>query len=324
MEQLTADDSHHGLLTAADDGLHDLDGGRWAHETSWWWFHVAERGLGGWLYNWSRPAIGTSGGGCWVWDPSTFLHWEVPYYACYANLAAPTDATPQHITYPSRAEQHTLDPLTRYRLGYRDRDRIVVDLVFDAVMAPWVATADGDPPAPHHLDQVGRLTGELTLHGEAIPVDCLAIRDRTWAVRHERWTEGRVGYANAAAPDGTAFLAQSAAGIRGETGERVYSGYLQRAGERRRLVDGTRTLHRHRDHGYLERIEVRAVDTTGRALSATGTSVSRMAMPIPGVHGVVWTSLVRWEIDGVEAWGEDQDAWPIHAWSDRRAGRLEP
>jgi len=37
----------------------------------------------------------------------------------------------------------------------------------------------------------------------------------------------------------------------------------------------------------------------------------------------VWTSLVRWSIDGVDAWGEDQDAWPIHGWSAFRRPRLE-
>ena len=47
-----------------------------------------------------------------------------------------------------------------------------------------------------------------------------------------------------------------------------------------------------------------------------------MAMPIPGVHGVVWTSLVDWTIDGVQAWGEDQDAWPINGWSAFRRTRV--
>jgi hypothetical protein len=47
-------------------------------------------------------------------------------------------------------------------------------------------------------------------------------------------------------------------------------------------------------------------------------------MPIPGVHGVCWTTLVRWDIDGVDAWGDDQDAWPLHGWAAfRRAQRVE-
>jgi hypothetical protein len=29
-------------------------------------------------------------------------------------------------------------------------------------------------------------------------------------------------------------------------------------------------------------------------------------------------SLVRWDLDGHEAWGEDQDMWPVHAFAETR------
>jgi len=32
-------------------------------------------------------------------------------------------------------------------------------------------------------------------------------------------------------------------------------------------------------------------------------------------------SLVRWDLDGVEAWGEDQDMWPVHAFAARQRAR---
>jgi len=63
---------------------------------------------------------------------------------------------------------------------------------------------------------------------------------------------------------------------------------------------------------------VKGVDGDGRQLEAVGETVSRMAMPIPGVHAVVWTSLVRWTINGVEAWGEDQEPWPLNRWAEAR------
>ena len=46
-----------------------------------------------------------------------------------------------------------------------------------------------------------------------------------------------------------------------------------------------------------------------------GKTVSRMAMPLPGLAAVVWTSTVRWNIDGTDCWGEDQDPWPLPQWS---------
>ena len=81
------------------------------------------------------------------------------------------------------------------------------------------------------------------------------------------------------------------------------------------IVDGTRVLERDPEHGYLQRISVDADDASGRHLHAVGEARSRMAMPIPGVHGVCWTTLVHWDIDGVDAWGDDQDAWPLHGWA---------
>ena len=29
-------------------------------------------------------------------------------------------------------------------------------------------------------------------------------------------------------------------------------------------------------------------------------------------------SLLRWDLNGEEGWGEDQDMWPVHTWSARR------
>ncbi|MFI5040378.1 MAG: hypothetical protein ACHQNA_00790 [Acidimicrobiales bacterium] len=321
--RIDSDDSRHDLLTAADDAFHapnaydDLfrsSSARWFHETAWFWWYVPEEKLGGWFYNWVRPNIGTSGGGAWVWDDMTHSHFEVPYYACYANLPFEEGADLRDFRFPSGVAVKCLEPLTRYHLGYADRDLLTVDLDFGAVMPPWVGSPVGAPPAAIHFDQVGRVTGTMTLHGTSYDVDCLAIRDRTWSPRPERWKDGRVGYCNAC-NDETAFLASSAAGMRGQDEERIRSGYFLNDGRRAALVDGTRLIERDPQHGFLKRITVEAEDRDGRRFTATGEGLSRMAMPIPGVQGVVWASLVDWIIEGEQAWGEDQDAWPIQGWS---------
>ncbi|MEY2437355.1 MAG: hypothetical protein QOF97_2191, partial [Acidimicrobiaceae bacterium] len=79
-------------------------------------------------------------------------------------------------------------------------------------------------------------------------------------------------------------------------------------------------LERDAEHGYLREITVEAEDAAGRRFVARGEGLSRMAMPIPGVHGVCWTTLVHWTIDSVDAWGDDQDAWPLHGWAAFRRG----
>ena len=119
-------------------------------------------------------------------------------------------------------------------------------------------------------------------------------------------------YASAAVSGDLNFLSQGADTI---------FGFFTQDGKRRAFTDGRRRVERHREHGYVTRIELDAVDTLGRSLHAVGVPVSRMAMPLPGLAAVVWTSTVQWNINGHDCWGEDQDPWPLPQWSRlRRAG----
>lgn len=304
-------------LSAADDAFHPSDGSWWFHETAWFWFHVPERSLGAWIYAWVRPTIGVTGGGCYVWDRSTFVHWEAPYYSNHHNLRFDPDADLRNIRFPTGMRLEVLEPLTRYAVGFTDDDLIDVDLQFAAVMDPWVSTTVGDDGVerPHHLDQFGRVTGNVVLGGDTFAVDCLAMRDRTWARRSERWREGGgYGYTTALAESGEGFLV-----IGDESGLR---GFLQLADERHAFVEGSRRVERHDEHGYPTRVVISARDAAGRELEAVGDTVSRLAFPVPGVHGMVWSSLTAWTINGVAAWGDDQEPWPIRQWSARRRAHL--
>jgi hypothetical protein len=302
------------VLTPEDDDFHQPGDHWWWHETCFFYFAVPERRTGCWLYNYIRPNIGVSGGGCWVWDDRTHFHMETPYYACYSALALPEERDLRNFTFPSGVRVECERPLQRYHLTYSDRDWIAVDVVWDAVQKPWVRAA-GDPPVPSHWEQFGRVTGELVVHGERMEVDILAMRDRTWSPRGERWKDGGGhAYASAAVSGDLNFLAQ---------GGRELQGFLTIDGERRAIASGARTATRDPDHGYVTRLALEATDTLGRSMHMEGDPVSRMAMPLPGLNAVVWTSTVRWNIDGTDCWGEDQDPWPLVQWSHgRRAGEL--
>src|SRR3954447_21767287 len=172
--------SQASLLNAADDFPHPVGSDhRFWHETWWFWFFNAEQKFGGWLYNYIRPNIPLSGGGCFVWDDTTWNHMEVPYYASYSAQPMPK-VTDDEVAFASGTTVEVLEPLQRYHLTHRDRDWIDVDLDWTGAFEPWVAT-EGEPPRVRHLDHVGRVVGQVTLHGKVIPIGCLAIRDRTWA-----------------------------------------------------------------------------------------------------------------------------------------------
>ncbi|MET0986548.1 MAG: hypothetical protein ABW034_14195 [Steroidobacteraceae bacterium] len=297
------------LIGPEDDNFHPpRTNGWWEHETQWYWFFAPERKLGGWSYHYVRPNIGVSGGGVLIFDETAWHHVETPYYTSYWNQPLPESKDLRDCRWPSGSHIKVIEPMRRYHLTFKDRDILSYDLDWTAIMEPWVA-ADGDPPLTRHIDQHGHVTGELILHGERIAIDCLAMRDRSWHhLRPEGWKDqwGGGTWASAAASRDLSFLGAGP------------SGFLVQDGVRAALVEGKLERERDPQHGFMRKISVDAIDELGRKLVANGESVSRMAMPIPGVHGVVWTSLVKYTLNGVACWGEDQDAWPINLWSAMR------
>ena len=182
------DDEAAPVFTAADDGLHtaELSDRWWETETAWFSFSHPERRLGGWLYTMIRPNIGTVAGGAWVWDDTAHLPWDVPYSANYSALQLHADTDLRDTTLPNGVSMRVVEPGTSYDLGYDDGDRLTLSLRFDAVMPPEPLTRAGSTfGSAHHFDQLGRVTGQLVLHGEMIAIDCLAMRDRTWGPRPE-------------------------------------------------------------------------------------------------------------------------------------------
>jgi hypothetical protein len=303
------------LLVELDDDFHEPPSRGWfEHETSWFAFYAPQhRNLGAWVFNYVRPNAGLSGGGVVVWDDTTWFHMEVPYYRHYQAMRLPAQRDLRNMVFPSGVSLKTLEPLRRYKLGFQDDPRLTFDLEFDAVMDPWVDVAEGHEP--EHFDQLGRVTGELILHGERVEIDSVGMRDRSWAtVRSEKWeTDAVGGYTCAAADESTSFF------VMGYGPKK--KGFLVRGGERAGVVEATRTFNRDPDAGYIADMRITGKDALGRTFDVDCECTSRVAMPIPGVAGVCWTTLFRCELDGLELWGEDQDFWSLYAWSKFRRER---
>ncbi len=305
-------EGHDDLLT--DDNFHQPETSEWwEHETVWFWWFNAERRLGAWNYHYLRPNIGVSGGGLFIFDDTAWSHLEVPYYFSYSNQPIPEAPDLRDFTFPGGERFQMLDPLEHYRISFADSDSIKLDLDWRAAAKPWVRvstqphTKQGDQSAkPRHFDQFGRVTGTLELHGESIDIDCFAMRDRSWwHLRPEFWKRGggTSTYITCMVDPGTAFFGSGP------------GGFLVLDGVRRPLVTGSVRRERNKEHGYMTSIVVTGTDDEGRDFEAVGESVSRMAMPISGVAGVCWQSLVRYELNGIEGYGDDQDAWPLSTWA---------
>ena len=303
-------------FTPADDRLHAHDDDWWATETAWYSFHHAERALGGWFYTMVRPNIGTVAGGAWIWDANAHLPWEALYSANYTALQLPDDLDLTDCTLPTGVSIRVLEPCRRYALGYDDANRLQADLVFEGVMPPEPLTATGSTfGSAHHFDQFGRVTGTIVVHGEPIAIDCIAMRDRTWGRRPEDRPRQAAYVTGAAGPD-DGFLAVT--NTREERDAIAY-GFLRRNGRNAAFEDGERVVVRDPAHGWIDTIHLAGRDADGRGFEAHGTPVSRLVINRHTFIDI--NSLVRWDLgNGVVAWGEDQDMWPVHRFARMRRG----
>ena len=302
-------------FTAQDDHFHfaEMSGDWWATETAWFSFHHPARRLGGWLYTLVRPNIGTVAGGCWIWDDTAHLPWEVLYSTNYSAVPLPRDQDLTDCRLPTGVAITVIEPCMRYALGYRDGERLQAELRFDGVMPPEPLTAVGSTfGSAHHFDQLGRVTGTLVLHGERIAIDCIGMRDRTWGRRPEDRAR-QAAYVTGASSARHGFLAVTNPGRQGDP---VAYGFLRRDGRTAGLAGGERRVERDPREGWIARIALEARDVEGRALIASGVPVSRMIINRHTFIDV--TSLIRWDLNGTPAWGEDQDMWPVHRWARAR------
>ena len=315
---MKADEMQKFEFTAADDRFHfsTMSDRWWETETCWFSFSVPERNLGGWVYVLARPNIGTVAGGAWFWDDSGELPWEVLHCANYTAMRLPRDQDLDDIRLPTGVSIKMIEPLARYDVEYAYEDRVQLKMRFDAVVPPQPLTNVKTAYAHlSHFDQIGHVTGKLLLYGETLTIDCYAMRDRSWGPRPE-YRAIPSAYVSAMAGSGHGLLAVTDPAV---SGDPVTHGFLLRDGEVRPLARGHRRVERDPGNNRVIRIVVEAEDELGRKVLATGRSQSRI---IINRHSFIDSmSLVRWDLNGEEAWGEDQDLWPYERWA-RRLRRL--
>lgn len=332
-------------FTEADDCYHPpVSDDPYMVETTWWSFNVPERRLGGWLHCQYHVNLAACTWRVFVWDPSSSDPSDLAYYKGVDREPMPPDPDLRDITFPGGGfSVKMLDPLMNYRITYDDSDaQFAIEMEHRSVHPPH-RFSPGQPPMMYspHLDQVGHVTGTLTLRGERIPIDCFSLRDRTWGPRgghHSssqkpeyqrgeykvlhpggpKWREverqrgrGRIQYMFGHVDATTGFLGF----LRPQDGDAagwspVHVGWLLKDSVFVRL-DATRSrmrVYRDPDTGLTAHMEVELVDRDGREMRVEGTAVSRIAESWGGGH-----SLMRWDFDGAIGWGEDQDVWrPDH------------
>jgi hypothetical protein len=272
-------------------------------------------------------------GGVLLLDEHAVLPWELPFFEYDWHLPMPTPPDLRDADDLLRGDMRLrcLVPGRVFEFGYT-RDDLSFDLRW-ARCRPLLTRRT--PPFDHgsHIDQIGRVTGTMTLHGEEIPVDCFAMRDRSWGLRRNG-PQAKVGYCYATQSAMDAFLAISVDRRQPDGSRRdgITGGFLMRDGVWSLLAGGERTVTRD-EEGRPATIVIDGVDELGRTLHATGVTQSRQVfLAYPSMF--CWNSLAYWrwsdehiaeehtdahpvdEAGICEGWGEDQDIWHPGKWRD--------
>ena len=320
-------------FTPSDDDFHDevLSDRWWESETNWFSWNVPERRMGGWTYCQARPNANLCNGGVWVWDDSASWSWDLPYHVHYTGLRLVDRAERdmRDFEWPTGVHIKVLEPLMRYTIDYEDLPDLELHLVFDAIIAPNPHPIGVAPFLKGtHLDQPGHVTGEMVLRGERIPIDCYSVRDRSWGPRptgrpkkrgpgdtKSQTGTGGIGYSFGTAGPRDAWLVYSRPG---HDGDPLSCGFLLRDGAYAHILRGERRVELDAATGWLTRIEIDAIDDTGRELAVVGEAASRHWRG----HG--GDTLFCWRWDRVEGWGEDQSYFSRALWEELKGRAASP
>ena len=309
-----------------DDDFHPptSDDPFWS-ETCWFAFSVPERRLSGWFYPFFRPNLGVCSAAVFLWDDHGDQPWNCRYFKQFWHLPMP-EGPLSDCTIANGIRYRALESGKVYELSYRDPDgdELAIDLTFTAVMDALSTKSSG--PAGGHLDQLGRFQGTIVLDGETIAVDSYGARDRSWGSRSQfgqklmssgSYQATEMPYSHGTS-DTRAFQTITA----NVTDDYpLIMGFQICDGELSRLTSGRRAiLERDAATGGVTRVLIEGVDELGRELRAVGECMNRFtAYTNENLAG--WNYLVRWDIDGVEAWGEQHENYS--AWAIRKFARAQ-
>lgn len=295
------------MLTANDDLFHEpsREPLEWA-ETSWFACYLADRDVVLWFYPLFRPGLGVMSCGVYVYGPGQAEPWQLLYYRQAWQMPIPEGIVgPCQFELANSLRYTTDEPLVTYRVQFDD-DEFSADLTFAAAQKPHPL---GVTDEVGHLDQMCRVTGEATLHGEHIVVDDLGMRDRTWGPRREHRQMTRLGYSYGARLSDDIVERGFHASCRrtSEEEDRFMTGFWYSAGEKHDLANVERVVHRD-FRGRPVSLDLTLSKPGGEQHRVRGEVVGQMTLFTSPY--IVWISSVHWRLpDGTVVVGEDQDTW---------------
>lgn len=309
------------MITEADEYFHVRNEDPYWNESAWFSLMIPERNLCGWVYFYHRPNMKYSVGGVALWDSSGEETYNCRFYNWGDTYPLKPGFDMFDFSLPNGLKVTCVEPLKTYRLQMAS-DGIELDLTWTSFMLPQESgfpEGGAQDWGRRHYEQGGRMAGSIQADGENFKVDCWSNRDRSWGPRNVG-IEGypRSGFPWCIASDKHAFNIFSVNDLPAREDpvfgavDRVICGWYLRDGLVGALVSGERRVIERDADGRPLKTQVKATDEHGRLLEADGTCTNWINW-----HGYPflfqWWSLAKWSFDGVTAWGEEQDFYPLQA-----------
>jgi len=301
-------------LTASDDLLHlPTTDDPWWTETAWFGFAIPDADICGSLYQIHRTNQQVMATAVYVWDAHGEALHQMPYYRTWWHVPMEPDQQILDVDLVSGLSIRTIEAMNDYAITYQDGEEIDLDLRWESLHPAVPLHVSG---GMGHLDQLGRVRGQLVLHGEAYEIDGIEMRDRSWTPRREATRSTHRGYTYGADEHGRGFFL--ATNRPPQTQEHLIAGWTLENGRTTAIREGQRRLERD-DAGRPTAVDIEIVDAHGAERTWRGEIRNRFALPTSPY--LAWMSLVRWTDDeGRIAWGQDHDSFSPARW---RATRRE-
>jgi len=287
------------------------------NESGLFGFMVPERRIDGYFYVWHRPNMNLTSAGVALWnDVGSESHNCLYSEWFHFNPMAP-DTDMFDFSLANQMTCRVVEPLKEYRLGFTS-DELQLDLSWTGAYAPpnlhYTEEHGFDIYGGVHYEQLGRVTGTITLHGETIPVDCHHFRDHSRGLRPgpARNLPGG-GFDFGWASESTSFAVTSArpdrlAPVSARSVDQISYGHFIKDGVLGNVTSGTREVIEREVDGRPRMVELNLVDEHGRDMRAVSTV--RNCLKWHSIWHMQWC-LAEWDIDGETGWGENQDWFDI-------------
>jgi hypothetical protein len=302
-----------GVCTDADDYFHPKSinpPGASVTETYYFGFSVPEEKIFAFLYLWLHPNLNVLSGGVVLYQGRKrhFLAADYHNWMDYLDTSH-INADNGTVSLPNGFVMKVNKPFKEHEMMFEDKQ---ADTRFHVIQhAAMPAAVRG---GNKHFEQNMKVEGELVLRGKRYRVDCYSIRDRSWAEHRPEdsipvppytWiTIGDKDFAmNVAGFDDMGQYPQHP-GI--TVPPKLFAdGWVYRDGVLTRILSCTRKTVRDDDLVPLEHT-IEATDKLDRHYSGKGITVG--GSPIGGWKNIfMQQTLMRWEVNGVQHWGESQD-----------------